>query len=106
MPNFTTGASIISGTPGLLENGGIPNITGTANFVGSNSSKGWWSNISGALTTQAGVGSNKIIFYNQDTVTHNDLTILKLDASIVSSVYNNSQKVFASGVKAKICIKY
>lgn len=105
LPNFTTGASIISGTPGLIENGGVPNLIGDFSVATGKNGGGSWLKADyawGAIQLR-GTGNTAIL---SDTGSFTGTNSFRFDASTVSSVYNNSQKVFASGVKTKICIKY
>lgn len=102
LPNFTAGASIISGTPGLVENGGVPKIVGFTD---------WWSYGFGNCSPTGAFG-NRLTPYSGKVVATFDSSgtlyaqLLDFDSSRVSSVYDSSTKVYASGVKVRICIKY
>lgn len=104
LPSFLAGDSIIYGTPGLRDNGGVPNITGDFGFMGTGSSRGWFSDISGVFCFGVQKPAPRRIVGEETATT--DTTLLHFDASRISSVYNDSQKVYASGVKLRFCIKY
>ena len=104
LPSFFAGDSIIYGTPGLRDNGGVPNITGDFGFMGAGNSRGWFTDISGVFYFGAQKPASRRII--GEGVATTDTTLLRFDASRISSVYNDSQKVYASGVKLRFCIKY
>lgn len=99
LPSFFTGASMIYGTPGLNENGGVPDITGTfrggRNYGGSPSG-----DCTGAFWLQGSTYNPK------GSDTSGAGMLVGFQASRISSVYNNSTKVYASGLKMRFIIKY
>ena len=99
IPGFGAGAAIIYGAPGLTENGSVPNITGDVSI------KSLWqaATSGGALYTTA--STVKVTYDNKDA-NGDKINHLYFDASRVSSVYNNSTKVYASGLKMRFLIKY
>ena len=88
-----------SATIGDAIDGKIPNITGSFWYDGCNGGSQY---LSGAFTSGEGHYS-----YRNSNNSHATLTATNLDASLVSSVYNNdATSVTPAGVYALWCIKF
>lgn len=72
--------------------------------MGAGSSRGWFSDISGVFNYGIAKPASRRLIGEATATT--DTTLLHFDANRVSGVYNNSQKVYASGVKLRFYIKY
>lgn len=101
LPSFFIGASILYGTPGLSEDGSVPNITG-AFSVGTNSQhRAHFNSVRGAFYT-SGSGTTRDIDGGSST----QATLMNFSASRISSVYNSTTQVHAAGLKMHFIIKY
>ena len=86
-------------TLGDTTNGKAPNITGSFWYDGCNGGSGY---LSGAFTSGAGYYS-----YRNSNNNHATLTATNLDASLVSSVYDNDATgIIPAGVYTLWCIKF